>query len=80
LASDLIWREVRKIAQQKPLVATMGDEAGSGGYYISMAAPTILAQPLTLTGSIGVFLFKFNLAELYEKVHVKSLINALHSF
>jgi protease IV len=70
LASDLMWHEIRKIAKEKPLVATMGDVAGSGGYYISMGAPTILAQPLTITGSIGVFLAKFNLAELYKKVDV----------
>jgi protease-4 len=68
LASDLMWHEIREIAKEKPLVASMGDFAGSGGYYISMGAPTILAQPLTLTGSIGVFLARFNLTELYKKV------------
>jgi protease IV len=54
LASDLIWRAARRLAARKPLVASMGDVAASGGYYIAMAAPAIVAQPLTLTGSIGI--------------------------
>lgn len=54
LASDLIWRAARRLAARKVLVASMGDLAASGGYYIAMAAPTIVAQPLTLTGSIGI--------------------------
>jgi protease IV len=68
LASDLMWRTIKKVAEDKPLVATMGDVAASGGYYMSMAAPTILAHPLTITGSIGVVAGKFNLSELYDKV------------
>jgi protease-4 len=52
LASDLIWKEL--IACKKPVVASMGDVAASGGYYISMAAQKIYAEPGTLTGSIGV--------------------------
>ena len=68
LASDLMWREIRKLSKEKPLVATMGDVAASGGYYMSMGAPTTLAQPLTLTGSIGVVLPKFTFAEFYDKV------------
>lgn len=69
LASDMIWRAVRELAREKPLVATMGDVAASGGYYVSMGAPTVLAQPLTLTGSIGVVVPKFNAAGLFDKVH-----------
>lgn len=68
MASDLMWREIRKLSKDKPLVATMGDVAASGGYYMSMAAPTVLAHPLTITGSIGVVTGKFNLRELYERV------------
>jgi len=52
LASDLIWNELVKC--KKPVVASMGDVAASGGYYISMACPKIYAEPGTLTGSIGV--------------------------
>ena len=55
LASDLIWREVMRTQREKPVVVSMGNVAASGGYYIAMAAGTIVAHPSTLTGSIGVF-------------------------
>jgi protease IV len=59
VASDTIWREVvRTRAGGKPVVVSMGDVAASGGYYISMAADVIVAQPGTLTGSIGVIMGK----------------------
>ena len=51
-ASDLIWRET--VRGKKPFVASMGDVAGSGGYYIAMGAKKIFAEPGTITGSIGV--------------------------
>ncbi|WP_141733609.1 signal peptide peptidase SppA [Oligoflexus tunisiensis] len=54
LASDLIWDEVRKLAEKKPLVVSMGAVAASGGYYISAPATMIVAEPTTITGSIGV--------------------------
>ncbi|MDY0137985.1 MAG: signal peptide peptidase SppA, partial [Thiomicrospira sp.] len=54
LASDVIWREVKLAAQQKPFVVSMGDVAASGGYYISCAADKIYADATTITGSIGV--------------------------
>jgi protease-4 len=59
LASDVIWREVLLTKNQKPLIASMSDVAASGGYYISMPAHAIVAEPATLTGSIGVVLTKF---------------------
>jgi protease IV len=68
LASDLIWREVVLTSEVKPVVVSMSDYAASGGYYISMAADAVVAQPGTLTGSIGVYAGKFNLGGLYEKV------------
>lgn len=55
IASDLIWREVELTARVKPVVVSMGNYAASGGYYISAAADKIIASPVTLTGSIGVF-------------------------
>jgi protease-4 len=55
LASDVIWREVSLAAKSKPVVASFGDVAASGGYYISCAATKIMADPTTITGSIGVF-------------------------
>lgn len=55
LASDVILREVKLAAQEKPVVASMGDVAASGGYYIACGADWIMANPTTVTGSIGVF-------------------------
>lgn len=54
LASDLIWDEVRKLAEKKPVVVSMGSVAASGGYYIAAPATMIVAEPTTITGSIGV--------------------------
>ena len=68
LASDLIWREVMLTQREKPVVVSMGNVAASGGYYIAMAAGTIVAHPNTLTGSIGVFGGKLNLKGFYNKV------------
>lgn len=68
LASDLIWREVQLTSAEKPVVISMSDYAASGGYYISMGADAIVAQPGTLTGSIGVYSGKFSVGGLYEKV------------
>ncbi len=60
-ASDMIWREVQLTKGNKPIVVSMGDYAASGGYYISALADTIVAQPNTITGSIGIFGIRFNL-------------------
>jgi protease-4 len=68
LASDLIWREVVRI--EKPIIASMSDVAASGGYYISMGADKIFAEPGTLTGSIGVTGGKFVVSGLMEKIGV----------
>ncbi|PRQ16419.1 putative peptidase S49, ClpP/crotonase-like domain-containing protein [Rosa chinensis] len=68
LASDLMWREIKLLAASKPVIASMSDVAASGGYYMAMAADAIVAESLTLTGSIGVVIGKFNLGKLYEKI------------
>ncbi|KAJ7956530.1 serine protease SPPA, chloroplastic-like [Quillaja saponaria] len=68
LASDLMWREIKLLASSKPVIASMSDVAASGGYYMAMAAGAIVAENLTLTGSIGVVTGKFNLGNLYEKI------------
>ena len=70
VASDVIWRETVLAKKEKPVVVSMSDLAGSGGYWISMAAHRIVAQPQTLTGSIGVLGGKFSLAGLYEKLGI----------
>lgn len=68
LASDLIYREVLAARKKKPVVASMGDLAASGGYYAAMGASEIFAQPTTITGSIGVFVLKPALKELAERL------------
>lgn len=60
LASDVIWREMELLKAEKPVVVSMGSYAASGGYYISCPADVIVADKLTLTGSIGVFGLIFN--------------------
>lgn len=70
LASDIIWREVVKAKEKKPFIVSMSDVAGSGGYWISMAADTIVAQPGTLTGSIGVIGGKICLQGFYNKIGI----------
>jgi protease-4 len=70
LASDLIWRQVRRLRETKPVVALMGDQAASGGYYISAPASRIVARPATLTGSIGIWGGKFVLGSLYERLEI----------
>jgi protease IV len=67
MASELIWREVKLASEKKPTIVSMGNLAASGGYYISCAADTIVANPTTITGSIGVFGLIPNTQELFEK-------------
>ena len=60
LASDVMWREVQLTKKEKPVIASMSDVAASGGYYMAMGCTKIVAQPNTITGSIGVFSVLFN--------------------
>jgi protease-4 len=69
-ASDSIWREVSLAKKEKPVVVSMSDVAGSGGYQVSMAAHKIVAHPQTLTGSIGVIFAKFNMEKLYQMLGI----------
>ncbi|MGD2295240.1 MAG: signal peptide peptidase SppA [Candidatus Aminicenantes bacterium] len=70
VGSDVIWREIELTKAKKPVVVSMSDVAGSGGYWVAMNAHRIVAQPQTLTGSIGVVAGKFNMAELFSKLGV----------
>lgn len=65
-AADAMWREIRLTADEKPVVVSMGGVAASGGYWIATAADTIVADPLTITGSIGVFYTLFDVGGLFE--------------
>jgi protease IV len=69
LASDLVWREVVRARRKgKPVIASLGDVAASGGYFIAVGADTIVAEPSTITGSIGVFAAKPDLSGLLGKL------------
>jgi len=66
LASDVMWHEVQLAKKVKPVVASMGDYAASGGYYMAMGADTIVALPTTITGSIGIFAQFFNFENFFK--------------
>ena len=70
IASDVIWREVLLTRDVKPVIASMSDVAASGGYYIAMPAHQIVAEPATLTGSIGVVMVKFVIDGTLDKLGV----------
>lgn len=69
-ASEQIWHAVKELKATKPVIVSMGDYAASGGYYISCIADTIVAEPTTLTGSIGIFGMIPNIKELSEKIGI----------
>jgi protease-4 len=72
-ASDLIWREVLRVRRQKPVIVAMGDAAASGGYYVAAPASAIVAQPGTLTGSIGVVMLRPIASGLLEHAGVNTV-------
>ena len=73
VASESIWREVVFARERgKPVVVSMGDVAGSGGYYVAAAADKIVAEPATLTGSIGVLAGKLVVSDLFKKLGVSA--------
>jgi protease IV len=72
VGSDLVWRAVREAqGRGKPVVVSMGDVAGSGGYYVAMGADAIVAEPATITGSIGVVYAKFNAGRLLSNLGIR---------
>jgi protease-4 len=82
LASDLIWRAVRRARDKgKPVIASLSDVAASGGYYVAAAADRIVAEPGTLTGSIGVFVIRPALSGALEKlgIHAEGLTRGRHA-
>jgi len=72
-AADNMWREITLATKQKPVIASMGDYAASGGYYLAMGCDTIVARPTTVTGSIGIFSVLFDLSSfLGNKIGITS--------
>jgi protease IV len=80
-ASDEIWRAIERVRSEKPVVVSMSDLAASGGYYIAAGANRIVAQPMTITGSIGVFSGKLNILGLYRKLglNVETIARGPHA-
>lgn len=74
LASDLIARAVRRLQEAKPVIASFGDVAASGGYYVAAGAGAIFAEPTTLTGSIGVYSLNVSAEELLSKLGIGSSV------
>jgi protease-4 len=72
LASDQMWHAVRRARERKPVVVSMGEAAASGGYFVASAADAIVAEPATLTGSIGVFFLRPELSKLLERWEIGS--------
>jgi protease-4 len=70
LSADVIWREVEVTTKVKPVIVSMGTTAASAAYYIASPATRIFANPLSITGSIGVFYGKADVAELLRKIGV----------
>ena len=70
LAADVIWREVVLTSRVKPVIVSMGSSAASGGYYIASAGTVVFANPLTITGSIGIFYGKADVSELFSKIGI----------
>jgi protease-4 len=70
LASDLVHRQVQRVREEKPVVVSMASVAASGGYYVAMGADRIVAEELTITGSIGVYAGKVDLSAGYEKLGI----------
>jgi len=70
VASDLLWRSVELVRQEKPVVVSMGDVVASGGYYMAAAADALFAEAGTVTGSIGVVGGKVDLEGLYQRIGV----------
>lgn len=81
-ASEAMWHEVMLTRRKKPVIVSMGGYAASGGYYIAAGADSIVAEPATLTGSIGVFALRFNTAGLMREklgINMQSITSNPHA-
>ena len=80
LTSDIIWRELQLTRKEKPVVVSLSDIAASGGYYLAVGGDKILAEPSTITGSIGVFATVPNISGLSDKVGINAEQVGTHRF
>lgn len=80
LTSEIIWRELQLTREEKPVVVSLSDVAASGGYYLAVGGDQILAEPNSITGSIGVFLTVPNMSELSEKIGINAEQVGTHRF
>jgi protease-4 len=80
-ATDDIWNEIARCRRVKPVIVSMADYGASGGYYMAIGGDSIVAQPATLTGSIGIFGGKLNVLGLYHKLglNVETLSRGRHA-
>ncbi len=74
-ASDVMWRAIKRLAARKPVITCMGNVAASGGYWIATATDTIVAQPGTITGSIGIFQLKPDIEKLYDMLDITTVVD-----
>lgn len=81
MAADVLWREVQLLSTRKPVIVSMGSAAASGGYYVSAPGTFIYANPLTITGSIGIFYGKMDITGLLSNigVNVETLRTSQHA-
>ncbi|MEJ2054980.1 MAG: signal peptide peptidase SppA [Calditrichaceae bacterium] len=73
-AADIIWNAVRDAARKKPVIASVSGYGASGAYYIALSADTMITNPGSLVGSIGIFAGKFNIENLYNKLDINNVI------
>jgi protease IV len=79
VASDLMYRAIKRLAKKKPVVVSFGNVAASGGYYAAMGAKTIFASPMTITGSVGIFAGKADLSGMYQKLGLTTHTTSTHT-
>ena len=70
LASELMAREILSVREKKPIICSMGNVAASGGYFVAAGCDHVIADPMTITGSIGIFAGKFDISGLLDKVGI----------
>ena len=78
LISDILWKEIRLLQHEKPVIISLGNTAASGGYYLAVGGDEILADQTSITGSIGVYFGKFSLKNFYKKLGIHKEVYKLY--